>query len=56
MWPRVKDKLSAYRRRKPIEELVRKAKKAKRKGIWTQEEVDLAIAEGERLSKLFQHE
>jgi hypothetical protein len=43
--------LSAMRKQQPIEELERKAKKAARlKGnIWTQEQIDLHIAWGNKL-------
>lgn len=42
------DRMSRYRQNKSIEELKRKAKKARRKNFFTQEDIDLAIAEGRK--------
>lgn len=45
-----RDYLSALRKDQPIDELERKATKAKRRGIYTQEELDLSIARGMNLA------
>ena len=39
---------SEHRRSKPLEELRRKAKKARRGALWTVEEIDLARVEAKR--------
>lgn len=41
---------------KPLEELERKAKKARRKSIWTAEEIILAEKKAEELQKIFNFE
>ncbi len=43
-----------YRQRQPLVELERKAKKARRPGWWTQEDIDLAKAEARNLVKFFE--
>lgn len=45
------EKFKKYRLKQPIKEFERKAKKARRKGIWTVEELDLAEAEAKELIK-----
>lgn len=45
--------IERHRQLQPIEELERKAFKAARWGIWTQEDVDLAMAKGELWAKWF---
>ena len=45
--------IAKYRRIQPIEELERKAIKARRKGFFTVEDIDLAHAEGKRLYLVF---
>lgn len=55
IYPYLTDRMSRYRQDKPIEELERKASKARRKRYFTQEDIDLAIAEGRRKFNLFNH-
>ena len=45
--------LDKHRQQKSIKELHRKAIKAKRKGLWTQEDIDLAKAVGREAEKFF---
>jgi len=49
MGQRIQKMLDEERRKQPIPELQRKQKKARRKGIWTAEDIDLAHAKGEQL-------
>jgi hypothetical protein len=42
-----------YRQSQPIDELRRKAAKATRPGWWTQEDIDLAKAEGKEMAEWF---
>jgi hypothetical protein len=42
--------LNALRKWQPLEELERKAKKAQRRGIYTQEQIDLAVRKGTDLA------
>lgn len=45
------DKIAEYRRQQPIDELRRKQRRARRKDIWTEEDIDLAFAEADELSR-----
>ena len=45
--------LEKHRQSKPLDELYEKARKASRKGIWTQEEIDYAFAKGDYLWRFF---
>ena len=49
----INDKITKHRKNKSIEELKRKADKARRKGWFTVEEIDYAEVEAEYLVKLF---
>lgn len=44
-------RLKTARQGQPMAQLKLKAKKAQRKGRWTQEDLDLAFAEADRLSE-----
>lgn len=50
------DYISSIRRQQPITELKRKADKAKRRAIWTREDLDLADAEAVELIAFFARE
>ena len=54
MGMRVLKILAKERQRQPISELERKAVKARRKGRFTVEDIDLAKAEAREMSKLLQ--
>ena len=45
------EKIIQHRINKPLEELKRKAQKARRRAIWTVEELDLAAARAEILKR-----
>lgn len=49
---RYDDKFQRHRLRQPLEELDRKARKARRKDIWTQEEIDAAMKEAEETCRI----
>lgn len=47
------DLIRERRLAQPLEELRRKQKKARRRGIWTQEDIDYAEMEAEEMVKFF---
>ena len=47
------NKIEIFRQSKPIKELERKAKKARRKSFFTQEDIDLAKGKGKLLYDFF---
>jgi hypothetical protein len=47
-WQPREERIRQYRVRQPIAELERKQRKAAQRGIWTQEDLDLADARAEQ--------
>lgn len=45
------NRITEHRQNQPLEELERKQNKAARKGYWTQEDIDLALAKANEIAK-----